>query len=59
MTIYRAIDADEFPAIRIRGRIVVPASAIDAMEAAATETMSLVDAADFTGDSPLDRRMPT
>jgi excisionase family DNA binding protein len=31
-TVYRAIRAGEFPAIKVRGRYVVPAKAIDAME---------------------------
>ncbi|MBW6432193.1 helix-turn-helix domain-containing protein [Actinoplanes hulinensis] len=34
-TVYRAIRAGEFPAIKVRGRYVVPAKAIDEMEAAA------------------------
>ncbi len=34
-TLYRAIRAGEFPAIKVRGRYVVPAKAIDAMEASA------------------------
>jgi excisionase family DNA binding protein len=34
-TVFRAIRAGEFPAIRVRGRYVVPAKAIDAMEASA------------------------
>lgn len=33
ITIYRAISADEFPAIKIRGRYVVPAKAVDQLEA--------------------------
>ena len=31
-TLYRAIRAGEFPAIKVRGRYVVPAKAIDEME---------------------------
>jgi excisionase family DNA binding protein len=34
-TVYRAIHAGEFPAIKVRGRYVVPARAIDEMETAA------------------------
>jgi excisionase family DNA binding protein len=34
-TVYRAIRAGEFPAIKVRGRYVVPAKAIDALEASA------------------------
>lgn len=47
MTLYREIDARKFPAIRIRGRIVVPARAIDAMEEAALSQHSVVLAEDF------------
>ncbi|MGC5309265.1 helix-turn-helix domain-containing protein [Micromonospora zamorensis] len=47
MTLYRSIRVGEFPAIRIRGRYVVPAKAIDAMEAGALAN-GLVDAADYT-----------
>jgi excisionase family DNA binding protein len=43
MTLYRAIRAGEFPAVRIRGRYVIPAKAIDAMESDAL-TQGLVDA---------------
>ncbi|MGH3680130.1 MAG: helix-turn-helix domain-containing protein [Natronosporangium sp.] len=46
-TVYRAIRAGEFPAIRVRGRYVVPAKAIDAMEEWAIAS-GLVDAADVT-----------
>ncbi len=34
-TLYRAIRAGEFPAIKVRGRYVVPAKAIDQMELSA------------------------
>src|SRR3954451_2571049 len=37
-TVYRAIRAGEFPAIKVRGRYVVPAKAIDEMEASALAT---------------------
>ncbi|MGH3341382.1 MAG: helix-turn-helix domain-containing protein [Carbonactinosporaceae bacterium] len=47
MTLYRAIHAGEFPAIRIRGRLIIPAKAIDAMADAALSGQ-LVDAADWT-----------
>ena len=36
-TIYREIRAGRFPAIRVRGRYVIPAKALDAMEQAALE----------------------
>jgi DNA binding domain, excisionase family len=46
-TLYRAIRAGEFPAIKVRGRFVIPARAIDDMEAAAL-ARGLVDARTYT-----------
>jgi excisionase family DNA binding protein len=48
MTIYRAVDEGGFPAIRTRGRISVPAKALDAMEEVAVSEMRAVDASEFT-----------
>ena len=45
MTVYRAIAAGEFPAMRIRGRLIVPARALDEMIDAAVADQSVVDAA--------------
>jgi excisionase family DNA binding protein len=45
MTIYRAIGAGEFPAIRVRGRLFVPARAVDEMVATAIADQAVVDAA--------------
>jgi hypothetical protein len=45
MTVYRAISAGEFPAIRVRGRLFVPARAVDEMVAAAIADQTVVDAA--------------
>jgi excisionase family DNA binding protein len=45
VTIYRAIHAGEFPAIKVRGRYVIPTSVVDAMETAALTTGAVVDAA--------------
>ncbi|MHA6784708.1 helix-turn-helix domain-containing protein [Pseudonocardia saturnea] len=45
MTVYRAISAGEFPAVRIRGRLIVPAKAIDAMAEIATVEQTVVDVA--------------
>lgn len=45
MTVYRAIAAGEFPAVRIRGRLIVPARAIEQMVEAALADQGLVDAA--------------
>jgi excisionase family DNA binding protein len=48
VTLYRAIRAGEFPAVRIRGRLIVPASALEAMSATTVSSGSQVDAADWT-----------
>ena len=45
MTLYRAIAAGEFPAVRIRGRLIVPAKAVEAMADVATAEQTVVDAA--------------
>jgi excisionase family DNA binding protein len=45
MTVYRAIAAGEFPAVRVRGRLIVPARAIEEMVEAALADQGLVDAA--------------
>ena len=45
MTLYRAIHNGEFPAVRVRGRLLVPARAIDEMVSAAMASGSVVDAA--------------
>ena len=43
VTLYRAIRAGEFPAIRIRGRLIVPAKAIEAMAEAAVAEQTVVE----------------
>src|SRR5881275_1682827 len=47
MTIYRAVDEGGFPAVRTRGRISIPAKAIDAMEEVAVSEMRAVDSSEF------------
>jgi len=47
VTLYRAIHGKQFPAIKIRGRYVIPAKALDAMEEIALETWSVVNASDW------------
>ena len=47
MTVYRAISDGEFPAIRVRGRLIVPAKAVEAMAEAAVTQRTVVDAAGF------------
>lgn len=44
VTLYRAIRAREFPAVQVRGRLIIPAKAIDAMIETAVDTGTLVDA---------------
>lgn len=43
MTIYRAIAAGEFPAVRIRGRLIIPARALDAMVEAVVAEQTVID----------------
>ena len=50
MTVYRAIAAGEFPAVRIRGRLIVPAKAVDAMADAAVAGQTVVDAGAWAAD---------
>jgi excisionase family DNA binding protein len=45
MTLYRAISDGQFPAVRIRGRLIVPAKAVEAMSDAALAEQGVVDAA--------------
>lgn len=47
MTLYRSIAAGEFPAVRIRSRLIVPARAIDEMIDAAVANQTVVDASDW------------
>jgi excisionase family DNA binding protein len=44
-TLYRAIREDAFPAVRIRTRYVIPASAVDQLAAQAVESGGCVDVA--------------
>lgn len=44
-TLYRAIRDDAFPAVRIRTRYVIPASAVDHLAADAAESGGCVDVA--------------
>jgi len=54
MTLYRAIRNGRFPAIRIMGRLCVSLAAIDAMERAAAERHSVVDAAEWVDPQFID-----
>lgn len=55
MTLYRAINGGGFPAVRIRGRLIVPARAIDAIVEMAVSEHTVVDAADWV-PAPVARR---
>lgn len=46
-TIYRAIREDAFPVVRLRGRYLIPARAVESMAEAAVETGGCFDVADF------------
>ena len=48
VTLYRAIHAGEFPAVRIRGRLIVPAKAIQALADAAVTDRSLINASGWS-----------
>jgi excisionase family DNA binding protein len=52
MTLYRAIRDGQFPAVRIRGRLIIPAAAIEGIAAAAVEAGELVDAASWARTDP-------
>jgi excisionase family DNA binding protein len=52
VTLYRAIQAGEFPAVKIRGRYVIPARAIDEIEDAAIREARAID----PGEWELSRR---
>jgi excisionase family DNA binding protein len=56
VTLYRAIAAGEFPAVRIRGRLIVPAGAVEAMAEMALAEQSVVDAAHWLPSVPAAHR---
>ena len=47
VTLYRAINAGEFPAVRIRGRLIVPAKVVQAMADAAMAEQKVVDTSNW------------
>lgn len=53
MTLYRAIQDGHFPAVRIRGRLIVPAKAIEALAEAAFASVRDGDAQDWTSGGDL------
>jgi excisionase family DNA binding protein len=57
MTIYRAIRQDGFPAVRVRSRYVIPAAAVEALAARATESGSCVDVAAVAAERRLAREV--
>jgi excisionase family DNA binding protein len=56
-TVYRAIRDDAFPAVRIRGRYVIPAKAIEQLVEAATERGGCVDIADMIARQRIAREL--
>jgi excisionase family DNA binding protein len=50
MTLYRAIAAGKFPAVRIRGRLIVPMAALEEMADLAISEQTVVDAAGWVGE---------
>jgi excisionase family DNA binding protein len=56
-TLYRAIREDAFPAIRIRGRYVVPATAIDSLAQEAEQAGVCVDVAQMTAERRTERQL--
>ena len=57
MTIYRAIREGEFPAVRVRSRYVVPATAVERLVAEAIETGGCVDVAALAAERRLAREV--
>lgn len=57
MTLYRAIRDDQFPAVRIRGRLIIPSRVIDAMIEDSIDRNGVVDAAGRT--APISPTSPT
>jgi excisionase family DNA binding protein len=54
-TLYRAIREDAFPAVRVRSRYVIPASAVEEMAAQAVSTGACVDVAAIAACRRLER----
>lgn len=50
MTVYRAIAEGQFPALKVRGRLIVPAKVIDEMTDAAMGEGVVIDAASWVVD---------
>lgn len=56
-TLYRLIDDERFPAVRVGARIVVPAKPIDEMEQTTLRDWAVVEAADWVTDAAGSGRM--
>ena len=54
-TLYRAIREDAFPAVRIRGRCIVPAAVIEQLAAEAAESGGCVDVARMAAEKRIAR----
>jgi len=55
MTLYRSIGEDAFPAVRIRGRYIVPAAALDKLIAEAAESGGCVSPAQLVAERRTER----
>jgi excisionase family DNA binding protein len=56
-TIYRAIREDAFPAIRVRSRYVIPATAVDQLATRAAETGRCIDVAAIAAERRIAREV--
>jgi excisionase family DNA binding protein len=56
-TLYRAIREDAFPAVKIRTRYIVPATAIKQLATDAAETGGMVDVAKMTAEKRVMREI--
>lgn len=50
MTVYRAIADGQFPALKVRGRLIIPAKVVDEMTEAAMAEGVVIDAASWVVD---------
>lgn len=56
-TLYLAIREDAFPAVRIRGRYIIPAAALDRLESEAAETGRVIDPARMAAEQRIAREL--
>lgn len=56
-TLYLAIREDAFPAVRVRGRYIIPAAALNRLIAEATETGQVIDPARMAAQRRITREL--